>query len=51
MLKERLIFGALGAIAAIGVITFCPLYIIGICLGVIALIGLFEFYSVTGLLS
>jgi len=51
MLKQRLIYGTIGAIAAIAVITFCPLYIIGICIGLIALIGLFEFYKVTGLLS
>ncbi len=51
MLKQRLIYGTIGAIAAILVITFCPLYIIGICIGLLALIGLFEFYTVTGLLS
>ena len=40
MLKQRLIFGALGVILAILVITFCPVYIIGICVGIIATIGL-----------
>ncbi len=51
MLKQRMIFGTLGIVLAIAVLTFCPVYIIGICVGVISLIGLYEFYNVTGLLS
>ena len=51
MLKQRIIFGALGIVLAISVLTFCPVYIIGICVGVISLIGLYEFYNVTGLIS
>lgn len=51
MLKQRLIFGALGVILAIAVITLCPSYIIGICVGVLSLIALGEFYNVTGLLG
>ena len=51
MLKQRLIFGALGVILAILIITFCPVYIIGICVGIIAAIGLGEFYNVTGLIK
>lgn len=49
MLKQRLIFGVLGVILAIAVITLCPVYIIGICVGIISLIALAEFYHVTGL--
>jgi len=49
MLKQRLIYGALGVILAIAVITLCPSYIIGICVGVLSLIALGEFYTVTGL--
>ncbi len=49
MLKQRIIFGALGVILAIAVLTFCPVYIIGMCLGVITLIGICEFYNVTGI--
>ncbi len=51
MLKQRMIFGALGIVLAISVLTFCPVYIIGICVGVISLIGLYEFYKVTGLIE
>lgn len=51
MLKQRIIFGALGIVLAIAVLTLCPVYIIGICIGIISLIGLYEFYNVTGLIS
>ena len=51
MLKQRMIFGALGIVLAISVLTFCPVYIIGICVGIISLIGLYEFYKVTGLIE
>lgn len=51
MLKQRLIYGVLGVILAIAVITLCPVYIIGICVGMISLIALGEFYNVTGLLE
>ena len=49
MLKQRIIFGALGVILAIAVLTFCPVYIIGICLGAITVTGVCEFYKVTGI--
>ena len=47
MLKQRVVFGVLGAILAIAVITLCPVYIIGICVGLISVIGLYEFYEVS----
>lgn len=49
MLKQRLIFGILGAVLAVGVVVFCPVKVVGIILALIALIGLGEFYNVTGL--
>jgi len=49
MLKQRVIFGFLGAVLAVMVLTLCPAYIIGICIGIIELIALYEFFSVTGL--
>ena len=51
MLKQRIIFGALGIVLAIAVLTLCPVYIIGICMSVIAFLALYEFYKVTGLFS
>lgn len=51
MLKQRLIFGALGIVAALAVIIFCSVTVIGCCVGVIALIGMYEFFKVTGLLK
>ncbi len=51
MLKQRVIFGVLGVILAIAVITLCPVYIIGICVGIIALLGLGEFFNVVGVLK
>lgn len=51
MLKQRLIFGFLGALAVIGIIVFCPTEAVGAILGVITLIALGEFYNVTGLFS
>ena len=51
MLKQRLIFGTIGAIIAIAVIVFCPVYVVGCILGLISLIGLGEFYNVTGILK
>ena len=49
MLKQRVIYGFLGAVLAIVVLTFCPAYIIGICIGIIEIIALYEFFNVTGL--
>ena len=49
MLKQRVIFGTLGAILAIAVLTLCPAYIIGVCIGIIEFIALFEFFNVTGI--
>lgn len=51
MLKQRLIFGALGIILALGVLIYCPVSVIGLCVGIISLIGIFEFYKVTSLLE
>lgn len=49
MLKQRLIFGALGVILALGVIIFCSPEVLACFVALIALIGLGEFYKVTGL--
>lgn len=49
MLKQRLIFGFLGAVLAVVVLTLCPSYIIGVCIGILELIALYEFFSVTGM--
>lgn len=49
MLKQRLIFGALGIILALGVLLYCDVTVIGCCVGVISLIGVYEFLKVTGL--
>lgn len=49
MLKQRLIFGALGIILALGVLIFCSVSFISFCVAVIALIGMYEFFKVTGL--
>jgi len=51
MLKQRLIFGALGIVLALAVLLFCSVRFISLCVGVIALIGMYEFYKVTGLLK
>ena len=51
MLKQRVIFGALGVILAILVLTFCNVVTIGVCVAIISLVGLYEFYSVTGVLK
>ncbi len=51
MLKQRLIFGALGIVAALLVLIFCSVKVISVCVGVIALIGMYEFFKVTGLLK
>jgi len=51
MLKQRVIFGALGVILAILVLTFCNVTTIGVCVAVISMIGLYEFYNVTGVLK
>lgn len=49
MLKQRLIFGALGIIMALVVLIYCPVSVIGLCVGIISLIGMYEFYKVTSL--
>lgn len=49
MLKQRLIFGILGVIVALAVLICGSVEFIGCAVGVIALIGLFEFYRVAGL--
>ncbi len=49
MLKQRLIFGILGIMLALGVLIFCSEKVIGVCVGVIALIGIYEFYKVNSL--
>ena len=51
MLKQRLIFGALGIVAALFVLLFCSVNVISLCVGVIALIGMYEFFKVTGLVN
>lgn len=51
MLKQRLIFGALGIVLALAVLLFCSVKFISLCVGVIALIGMYEFFKVTGLLK
>jgi len=51
MLKQRLIFGALGIVLALGVLLYCNLTVIGCCVGVISLIGVYEFLKVTGLIK
>lgn len=51
MLKQRLIFGALGIVAALLVLIFCSVRVISVCVGAIALIGMYEFFKVTGLLK
>lgn len=48
MLKQRLIFGALGIVLALGVIIFCPIEIIGCFVALISFIGMWEFFKVTG---
>lgn len=49
MLKQRVIFGILGVILAIAILVFCPVIVVGIFVGIISLIALNEFYSVTSL--
>lgn len=51
MLKQRIIFGVLGVIAAIAIIFFASVQVIGVCIAIIAALGLWEFYRVTGLFS
>lgn len=51
MLKQRLIFGALGIVLALAVLLFCSVKFISVCVAVIALIGMYEFFKVTGLLK
>ncbi len=51
MLKQRLIFGILAIILALGVLIFGSQTFIGACVGVIALIGIYEFYKVTSLIK
>jgi len=51
MLKQRLIFGILGIILALGVLLLCSPLVIGLCVAVISLIGMGEFYKVTGRFS
>ncbi len=51
MLKQRLIFGVLGIILALVVLIYGSVEFIGCAVGIIALIGLYEFYRVVGLLS
>lgn len=49
MLKQRLIFGILGIALVLAVLIFCSETVIGICIGLIALIGIYEFYKVNSL--
>ena len=49
MLKQRLIFGILGIIAALAVLIYTTPLVIGCCVAAIALIGMYEFFKVTGL--
>ena len=51
MLKQRLIFGALGSMLALAVLLFCSVTFISVCVGIISLIGMYEFFKVTGLLK
>ena len=51
MLKQRVIFGVIGALLMIGVLVFCPAVVTGVLIGIISLIGLGEFYNVTGLIK
>ena len=48
MLKQRLIFGALGIVLALGVLIFCPIEVIGCFVALISFIGMCEFFKVTG---
>lgn len=51
MLKQRLIFGALGIVLALAVLIYCNVTVIGCCVGVISVIGVYEFLKVTGLIK
>jgi phosphatidate cytidylyltransferase len=51
MLKQRLIFGALGIVLALAVLLFCSVTFISVCVGIISLIGMYEFFKVTGLIK
>lgn len=49
MLKQRLIFGIAGIILALAVLIFTSPLVIGCFVALIALIGMYEFFKVTGL--
>ena len=51
MLKQRVIFGALGVVLAVLVLTLCNVTTIGVCVALISMIGLYEFYNVIGALK
>ncbi len=51
MLKQRVIFGALGVVLAVLVLTLCNVTTIGVCVALISIIGLYEFFCVTGVLK
>lgn len=51
MLKQRVIFGVIGAVFAILLLYFASVSIIGAILGIISLIALYEFYGVTNIIK